>query len=1098
MMHRYSFTVEGQSCNFMKKLCLQLALFPLVFFCPNDRAQAQQKKPVAEYTVTQWASDPAIARGVAISVSDRGAAYVTTAFRRKQSSLDIRRIHNWVKTDLSFTSVEDRRAHYRANIADLRGVPDRDKNGVSDWKDLTVQKDGVVQVVGKDGDGSADQFKIVDTYSSEVTGIPAGVLAVGADLFVAAEPEFFRYVDGDGDGLPEKRQKIADGLQVHIGQGGHNLSGVTLGPDGRVYISLADKGHSVKTKEGKVYHNPNSGAIFRCELDGSNFERFSLGQRNAQELAFDAYGNLLSMDNDGDYPGEMERALYITEGSDHGWRLNWQWLGKQDFTKISGTKPYNPWMQEQLFLPDHKNHAAYLTPTIGNFGPGPCGFTANPGTAISESLSDKFFMTNNKSEVRVFSFSPKGASFVFSEHEKIPGGNANTGLAVGPDGALYAASYKGDKVKRGDAGAIYRFDVAEKYRHPLRAETKRILQGNAQALSADVLSVWLGHADQRVRLKAQFELVSRGDQGMSVFVDQAKNATARFAQLHAIWGIGQAARKKPVLLKHLAPFWKSSEPEVVCQLAKVTGDVGVRSELYRDELLSGLQNPSLRVQFFSAIALGKCREKSAASELVAQLAGDAAVSDAYLRHALSMGLGGTMSPEELAELSKHNNVHVKLGAIVALRRLKAPEVRAFLNDSDERVLLEAARAIHDDLSIPAALPDLAKVLNRTGLKNEALLRRAVNAAFRTGMHEEPEILSRFLESNKDVSADIRALALASILWWSAPPVLDPVEGRYRKMKPRDPASADAVVKQLRPMTLSDEVLTQVLLRGVIHLKNKHWLEGSHQKFANWAPATQSLFLNALDQVSDPELKKYVVLALSSKHSEVRETARGFAKKAGIPVVDLLVAILNDPKSSGQGKAVIELAKLTNNKDATAHFNSLLAKYKAGKIPREWQLEMWQAAKIRGIELPATPARLEYGGSTKNGKKLVQTHPAAQCIRCHQIDKKPVAAAIGPSLTKIGKARNRSHLVESLLHPSKHLSEGFGTVVLESKLGEEISGVLNKNDAKMWVITLPDATRKKVPVGEIKSHTFISAMPPMGALLKESEIRDIISYLVTLK
>ncbi|HCI91093.1 MAG TPA: hypothetical protein DHV60_00870, partial [Verrucomicrobiales bacterium] len=180
MMHRYSFTVEGQSCNFMKKLCLQLALFPLVFFCPNDRAQAQQKKPVAEYTVTQWASDPAIARGVAISVSDRGAAYVTTAFRRKQSSLDIRRIHNWVKTDLSFTSVEDRRAHYRANIADLRGVPDRDKNGVSDWKDLTVQKDGVVQVVGKDGDGSADQFKIVDTYSSEVTGIPAGVLAVGA------------------------------------------------------------------------------------------------------------------------------------------------------------------------------------------------------------------------------------------------------------------------------------------------------------------------------------------------------------------------------------------------------------------------------------------------------------------------------------------------------------------------------------------------------------------------------------------------------------------------------------------------------------------------------------------------------------------------------------------------------------------------------------------------------------------------------------------------------------------------------------------------------------------------------------------------------
>jgi mono/diheme cytochrome c family protein len=72
------------------------------------------------------------------------------------------------------------------------------------------------------------------------------------------------------------------------------------------------------------------------------------------------------------------------------------------------------------------------------------------------------------------------------------------------------------------------------------------------------------------------------------------------------------------------------------------------------------------------------------------------------------------------------------------------------------------------------------------------------------------------------------------------------------------------------------------------------------------------------------------------------------------------------------------------------------------------------------------------------------------------------------------------------------------VVLETKSGEGISGVLQKKDAKMWVIALPDATQKKVPVGEIKSHTFISAMPPMGALLKENEIRDIISYLATLK
>ena len=101
-------------------------------------------------------------------------------------------------------------------------------------------------------------------------------------------------------------------------------------------------------------------------MDGTRVERFSTGERNAQELAFDAFGNLFSMDNDGDYPGEKERALYITEGSEHGWRFNWQWLRKQTFTKISGIDAYNPWMEEGLFLPDRDDHAAYLTPTLGN------------------------------------------------------------------------------------------------------------------------------------------------------------------------------------------------------------------------------------------------------------------------------------------------------------------------------------------------------------------------------------------------------------------------------------------------------------------------------------------------------------------------------------------------------------------------------------------------------------------------------------------------------------------------------------------------------------------------------------------------------------
>ena len=81
----------------------------------------------------------------------------------------------------------------------------------------------------------------------------------------------------------------------------------------------------------------------RSEPDGSNFEVFATGIRNLQEFSFDEYGNLISVDNDGDHQGETERVVYIPYGSDSGWRSNWQY-GK--YTDAKNNR-YNVWMDEQ-------------------------------------------------------------------------------------------------------------------------------------------------------------------------------------------------------------------------------------------------------------------------------------------------------------------------------------------------------------------------------------------------------------------------------------------------------------------------------------------------------------------------------------------------------------------------------------------------------------------------------------------------------------------------------------------------------------------------------------------------------------------------------
>ena len=106
--------------------------------------------------------------------------------------------------------------------------------------------------------------------------------------------------------------------------------------------------------------------------------------------------------------------------------------------------------------------------------------------------------------------------------------------------------------------------------------------------------------------------------------------------------------------------------------------------------------------------------------------------------------------------------------------------------------------------------------------------------------------------------------------------------------------------------------------------------------------------------------------------------------------------------------------------------------------------------------------------------------------------------IGPELNKIGSKRDRAHLVASLLTPGADVSDGFGTVVLKTNEGEEFSGILSKKTNSFWTITLANGEKRNLRPGEISSQVLLSSMPPMGALMKPEEIRDVVEYLASLK
>ena len=124
------------------------------------------------------------------------------------------------------------------------------------------------------------------------------------------------------------------------------------------------------------------------------------------------------------------------------------------------------------------------------------------------------------------------------------------------------------------------------------------------------------------------------------------------------------------------------------------------------------------------------------------------------------------------------------------------------------------------------------------------------------------------------------------------------------------------------------------------------------------------------------------------------------------------------------------------------------------------------------------------------------HAAAQCIRCHKINNS--GSALGPDLTKIGKIRNRAHLVVSMLDPMREITDGYGNVTATMKNGDEITGVLSSQNSDEWLITQADGKEIKINPQEVKKSQLISIMPPMSGILKPEEIRDVVSYLSSLK
>ena len=374
-----------------------------------------------------WASDRLIVDPVALEFDETGTLYATSTSRNNMP-LDIRDHPTWVPTVHTLKTVPNLRDFYAKELAPARSaqnqwLPDLNQDGSHDLRDFVELKERLYRIQDTDGDGIADTSKIMlEGLNADPTyDIAGGLLRNGGDMLIGSAPGVWRLKDDNGDGTIDRQIVISEGYSTHPAFGGHGISGLTTGPDGRIYWEVGDIGLDVTDKSGKRWSYPNQGAIMRSEPDGSNFEVYAAGIRNLQEFSFDEFGNLVSVDNDGDHQGETERVVYITNGSDSGWRSNWQY-GKYTDEK---NNRYNVWMDESMFKPRFPGQAAHIVPPVAAYHSGPSGMVYNPGTALTEEWKNYFFVSSfpgAPGNARIYGFKLKedGAGFTLRGRQGVP------------------------------------------------------------------------------------------------------------------------------------------------------------------------------------------------------------------------------------------------------------------------------------------------------------------------------------------------------------------------------------------------------------------------------------------------------------------------------------------------------------------------------------------------------------------------------------------------------------------------------------------------------------------------------------------------------
>lgn len=144
---------------------------------------------------------------------------------------------------------------------------------------------------------------------------------------------------------------------------------------------------------------------------------------------------------------------------------------------------------------------------------------------------------------------------------------------------------------------------------------------------------------------------------------------------------------------------------------------------------------------------------------------------------------------------------------------------------------------------------------------------------------------------------------------------------------------------------------------------------------------------------------------------------------------------------------------------------------------------------------STRSEAPIAGDAARGENLFWNK--GSCGNCHAIQNR--GSRVGPDLSRIGRQRSATYLRESLIAPSKDISQNYSGVTVVARDGKTIRGLEKAVDD--FSVVLQDFTGqvRSFNRSDVRSVTrdTQSLMPEYGKVLSPAELDDLLKYLLTL-